>query len=185
MIPSHPSLARRESALVVLVDVQERLFAHLADAERMAGRAEIVLKAAQRLAIPILRTEQNPRALGATIPELAAAAGGVPILKTTFSAMGAEAFAEALFASQKDQVVIMGAEAHLCVVQTALDVVASGYRVFVPEDAVSSRAQKDTTAALARLVQAGVQVLPTESLLFEWLRDYRHEAFREIQGWIK
>jgi hypothetical protein len=140
----------------------------------------ILLEAAALLEIPVLVTEQYPKGLGPTVADVAAKVprDAVRIEKTAFSGC-------AVLPLNRPQVVVVGMEAHVCVLQTALELAASGSEVFVVADAVCSRAESNYANALARLASAGVIVTNTESVLFEWLRDAAHEQFRAISKLVR
>lgn len=178
----HRDLARADDSLVVLVDVQERLWSHIAGHEALGKRIGIVLEAARRLEVPVLATEQYPKGLGPTIPALA---GAETLEKHTFSCFGDADFAQRVQEHGRGQLVVVGIEAHVCVLQTTLDAIAWGHAVHVPFDAVGSRDPEHRDRALDRQAAAGAQVTSVESLLFEWMHSCRHEAFRDLQGLLK
>jgi nicotinamidase-related amidase len=174
------TLTRAAGSSLVLVDVQERLAAVMPARESVVRAAGILLEAAARLKVPVLVTEQYPQGLGATVPELCAKLpeGHVRVEKTRFSACGSLALA-------RPQVVLAGMEAHVCVLQTALELAESGHQVFVVSDAVCSRTEANRLNALARMQAAGIVVTNTESVVFEWLRDAAHEHFRALSKLIR
>lgn len=174
-----PSLTRAADSSLVVVDIQERLAAVMPQRESVLRATGILLEAAARLNIPVLFTEQYPKGLGATVPELAARfPEAARIEKTSFSACAALPLA-------RPQVVLAGMEAHVCVLQTALELAASGREVFVVADAVCSRTEANYQNALHRLRASGVVVTNTESVLFEWLRNASHEHFRVLSKLIR
>ncbi|HET8575955.1 MAG TPA: hydrolase [Methylomirabilota bacterium] len=185
----HPmTLARERTALVVL-DVQERLF-HAMDAdhrEEVMRNIKVLAAAGRRLKVPILVTEQYPKGLGHTLDELKHALGpGVePIEKVTFSCCGVEPFRARLAAAGVRHVVLTGIEAHVCVLMSALDLLASGYSVHVVADAVTSRTQGNWRLAMDQLRQAGAVVTATETVLFQLLRQADTEDFRELARLIR
>mgnify|MGYP000527776868 CR=1 FL=1 len=169
--------------VLVVIDVQERLFTAM-DAERrdeMVTNLKRLILAARRLDVPILLTEQYPKGLGQTLPELRALLDGVePIAKTAFSCCGADGFVDRLRALAADPVVLAGLEAHVCVLLTALDLLAGGFRVTVVADAVCSRRREALELGLAEARQAGAVVTSTETLVFRWLGRADTDAFREL-----
>ena len=183
------SLCRRESSALLIVDVQTRLAAAMpADARAAVLRnAGILIEAARALGIPIVQTEQYPRGLGATEPEIAERLAGRAqrLEKTAFSCCGAEGFDAAVCADNRTQWILCGMEAHVCVLQTALELHARGLEVFVVEDGVCSRTDTNRANALARLRQAGVIVSNTESVLFEWLRDAADPQFKALSALVR
>ncbi|WP_019864565.1 isochorismatase family protein [Methylovulum miyakonense] len=183
----NPVLLSAADSVLVIVDVQTKLTAVMAEATSMCTRAVVLLEAAQRLAIPVLVTEQFPQGLGRTervilakLPEF------TPIFdKTAFSCCAARGFSEALQASGRKQIVLVGVEAHICVLQTALELLSVGYQVQVVEDAVCSRNPNHKLYALKRLSQQGVIVTNYESVLFEWLRDAAHLEFKALSRLLR
>ncbi|HFB98616.1 MAG TPA: hydrolase [Bryobacterales bacterium] len=183
------SLCRAEDSILLIVDIQQKLAAAMPEESRLEvfRNAAILAEAARLLAIPRLVTEQYPKGLGPTDPALAPqlAAGVERFEKTVFSCCGAAGFTDRLKALNRRQVVICGMEAHVCVLQTALELAEAGYEVFVAEDAVCSRREANRRNAMERLRQAGVTVTNTESVVFEWLRDSRHEQFKAISRLVR
>jgi len=182
------SLCRQSESQLVLIDIQARL-AEAMDAglcERAIANSAILAQAAGQLGLPITVTRQYPKGLGELVPELgeALAEGQAMIDKTSFSCCGTDPFLQALEGGRR-QLVIAGMETHVCVLQTAHDLLARDYQVFVVEDAVCSRRALNHHNALARLRQAGAIISNTESVLFEWLRDARHEQFKTLSQLIK
>jgi nicotinamidase-related amidase len=175
-----PKLARAGESALIVIDIQERLASIMAERERVVRATGILLEAASRLEIPVFVSEQYPAGLGSTVPELAGKLpnGATRIEKTAFSACAA-------LPLTRPQAVLAGMEAHVCVLQTALELAAAGREVFVAADAVCSRAEANYSNALARLERAGVVVTNTESLIFEWLRDAANEHFRAISKLIR
>lgn len=183
------ALCRREDSALLIVDAQTRLAAAMPETERahLLRNTGVLIEAAKTLAIPVLQTEQYPRGLGPTEPELAERLRGIaqPLEKTAFSCCGADGFDAAACADGRTQWIVCGMETHVCVLQTALELHARGLQVFVVEDAVCSRTAANTANALARLRQAGVIVSNTESVLFEWLRDAGHPQFKALSALIR
>jgi nicotinamidase-related amidase len=167
-------------SLLVLVDIQARLVPAIADAEAMIANARRLKDAAGILGVPVLLTEQNPDALGTTVRELA---GGETIAKMEFDVTRREGF----LAHVPDgaEVILAGCEAHICVLQTALGLMAAGHRVRIVRDAVSSRRTENREAALARLVAHGADIVTTEMVVFEWIGTAAHPRFREVVRLIK
>ncbi len=182
-------VCRREDSALLIVDVQTRLAAAMSARARedVLRNSGILIDAALQLGIPIIHTEQYPRGLGATEPALAERLDGHAqrLEKTAFSCCGADGFDAAACADQRTQWIVCGMEAHVCVLQTALELHARGVEVFVVADAVSSRTEVNRTNALERLRQAGIVVSNTESVLFEWLRDASHPQFKALSALIR
>jgi len=182
-------LARSADSVLVVIDLQERLAAAMVPAARtgVIRNTRILLEAAARLGIPILVTEQYPKGLGPTAaPIVEMLPTGTPRLeKTCFSCAGTEPFSTVLQGCGRTQVILSGMEAHVCVLQSALELRGVRQGVFVVEDACCSRNQKHHANAMHRLRTAGVVVTNTESVVFEWLRDARHDHFKAISGLLR
>jgi nicotinamidase-related amidase len=174
--------------VLVVVDVQERLF-NAMDAERrdeMIANVKILAASARRIGVPVVVTEQYPKGLGTTLPELRALLGdAAPLVKTAFSCCRADGFADRLRASGADHVVLVGLEAHVCVLLTALDLAAQGLRVSVVADAVCSRRAASVETGLAEARQAGAVVTSTETVVFRWLGGADSDAFRELSKLLR
>jgi nicotinamidase-related amidase len=182
-------LCRREDSALLIVDVQTRLAGamHTAARTMVLRNAGILIDAAKALGIPIVQTEQYPRGLGPSEPALAERLEGAAtrLEKTAFSCCGAEGFDAAACTDGRTQWIICGMEAHVCVLQTALELHARGLQVFVVEDGVCSRTEANRANASARLRHAGVIVTNTESVLFEWLRDAADPQFKALSALIR
>ena len=177
-------LSNAPECLVVVMDVQQKLTAAMPNGvrERVLARINILLTTANTLSVPIMVTEQYPKGLGHTEPALSEQLAGVVrvIEKTSFSAMNATGFAEHVEQSGRNQIILVGMETHICILQTALDMQAAGFQVFVVEDAVSSRSKANQYNALQRLRGAGVIVTNVESVFFEWLGDASQAEFKTL-----
>jgi len=175
---------------LLVIDLQERLVPAIRNGERIVSRAGILLQSAARLGVPVTVTEQYPKGLGPTVPAVTAdlPALSVTLPKMSFSAAADSTIAErvaALRARGCDQVVICGAEAHVCVLQSALGFRMTGLEIAVVADAVSSRDESSIIAARARLIQAGCPWVTTEMVLFEWLAKAGTDAFRALSPLIR
>lgn len=184
-----PFLVSPDESLLLVVDMQARLAGAMepTDYQQIRGNVAILVKAAVLLGIPLLATEQYPKGLGATDTELAALfpADLTPIDKTSFSCCAVPDVQTTIASSGRHQLLVVGMEAHICVLQTALELSSQGYSVFVPEDGVCSRNPAHRSNAMARMRASGVLVTLTESVLFEWLRDATHEHFKAVTGLLK
>lgn len=179
------TLIRRAHSQLLLVDYQTRLAPAIHQGEAAIGQALRLMKAARRLGAPIRATEQAPGRIGPTVDALAGLLTESEIFsKTHFSAAREPGF-DAHLAPDRPQIVIGGMEAHVCVLQTAMDLRRAGCQVFVVADAVGSRLEADKAAALARMREAGIAVVTAEMVLFEWLEDARDPAFRDLLPVIK
>jgi nicotinamidase-related amidase len=183
------SLCEADNSQLVIVDVQQRLVAAMPaePLELMTKNSALLLDAAAILGIPTLCSEQYPAGLGPTIPAIAEHLPGdlETIEKTCFSCAGAEAFQQSVENSGRRQIVLAGMESHVCILQTAVQLAQQGLEVFVVEDAVCSRKKIHHCNAMERMRQAGVIITNTESVIFEWMRDARHEHFRKISALLK
>jgi nicotinamidase-related amidase len=178
-------LEQNRSALL-LIDVQERLFPHIHNHQDMLVRIDLLLSAAGLLNIPVLATEQYPRGLGKTIEEIHRMVPDLqPLEKVDFSCMPAPGFKDRLVALQRRQIIVTGIETHICVTQTALDLIANGEEVFVVADATGSRRLLDSETALRRLDRSGAIITTAESVVFEWLRRAGTEPFKALQPKLK
>jgi nicotinamidase-related amidase len=176
-------LLTAKGAAVLLIDLQERLVPAIADGDVMVARSARLAEAAALLDVPVLATEQYPKGLGRTVPALA----GYPratLEKTAFSASTAPGF-DGLIPAGTREIIIAGCEAHVCVMQTVLGLLGSRLRVIVAADATGSRDPADKALAIDRARQHGAEVVSTEMVLFEWLRDASHPAFRSVQKLLK
>jgi nicotinamidase-related amidase len=181
-----PEVLDRNRSVLLLIDVQERLFPHVYEHQRMLTRVDLLLTAAKLMQVPLLLTEQYPKGLGNTIDEIRQAVPEVdPLVKMDFSCVPATGFKEKLSSLHRDQIVLAGIETHVCVAQTALDLASQGESVFIVADATASRRPLDAQTALQRLNQSGVAVITAEAVVFEWLRRAGTEEFRTIQPKLK
>jgi nicotinamidase-related amidase len=175
-----------QDCCLVVVDLQGKLAQLMGDKEALFKNVQILIQAARILEIPILWCQQVPEALGPTVPEIAAFLAGVgPINKASFSCCGQEQFNAQLNTLGKEQVLLCGIETHVCIYQTAMDLMEGGLDVTVIGDAVSSRTERNRHIALNRLAAEGAHVSSTEMALFELLKTARHPHFREIAKLVK
>ncbi|MFA9459211.1 isochorismatase family protein [Thiohalorhabdus methylotrophus] len=183
------TIARAENSVLAVVDIQEKLAPAMnPDVRRevLAG-VGVLLQAAETLDVPVIATEQYPKGLGATLPEVSDQfPQNVQVLsKDSFSCCGESAFSGALEATGRSQVVLLGMEAHVCVLQTALELRGAGYTPFVAEDGICSRRADHKENALHRLRSNGVQVANVESILFEWLQQAGTDSFKKLARLIR
>ncbi len=181
-----PVIADVGLSQLVVIDVQEKLSAAMpAEPLRlMLKQSQILLQAAKLLAVPVILTEQYAKGLGSTVNELRNLTEVKAIDKTAFSCCQVASF-NRLLVGDKPQMILLGMESHICVLQTALDLLARGKQVFVVEDAVISRHSDHKHNALARLRQAGCIITNAESVLFEWLRVAQGDNFKTISQLIR
>lgn len=174
-----------KASVLVLVDYQARLMPAIHRADEAAALAVLLAQAARLLDIPVIGTEQNPAGLGPNVAAVKA------VCAHTLSKMHFDACADGLVPALQaarpgcSEVVVAGCEAHVCLLQTALGLGRAGLRVWVVENACSSRRPADHAAAMRRLAQAGATVVTHEMVLFEWLADCTHPRFREVLKLVK
>ena len=183
----HPKILDRNQAVLVVVDFQEAFRSPINDFAQIASRISIAVRGFQILNLPIIITEQYPKGLGRTSEEILFS---LPpdfevIEKTAFSSCGASAFMEKLRASGATQIALCGLEAHVCINQTAHDLLNENYEVHLLTDCVSSRFTQDKETALRKMQGNGVVPSSVEMALFELMTDAKHEQFKEIQALIK
>lgn len=184
---SHPKILDRDKTALVVVDLQEVFRSVISDFAMIASRSSVALRGFRILNLPVIVTEQYPKGLGRTAEELLFS---LPpdfevVEKTTFSSCGARGFIEQLRSANISQVVLCGLETHICVNQTAHDLLSEGFEVHILTDAVGSRYTQDREAGLKKMFQSGAIPSSVEMALFELLRDSKHEQFKEVQNLIK
>lgn len=187
-----PELMSRDDTVLLVVDMQERLVPVVRNPERLVWNVGRLLQGAKLLGIPAVASEQYPRGLGATLPDIVAGlaatrdwgAAAIPA-KLTFSAYGCPAVRERLAALERPNVLVCGIETHVCVLQTVFDLAHAGYRVFLAEDAVESRSDADRATALRRMEAAGATVTTVESALFEWCFEAGTPEFKQVSQLVK
>ena len=179
-------LIKPEDSCLVVIDIQDKLVPAMQAPAKVIRNTALLMKAAERLGIPILMTEQYPRGLGRIVPQLQDVAPSAQVIeKIHFSCMHEEAFREAFLATGRKQAVITGMEAHICVMQTGADLMEQGFEIFVVTDATSSRTLESEKACLDRLGASGAGIVTTEMVVFEWLGRAGTDAFKELLPLIK
>lgn len=178
-------ISQTHSSLLV-VDIQERLAPAIWERDRLIVNAGILMRAAEDLSVPVLLSEQYPQGLGGSVEQIAALAPPDSVIsKIQFSCMGNTEFASRFESLQRSQAVVVGMESHVCVLQTVDGLLEAGKDVFVVEDAVSSRTQRNHIAALERMRAAGAVIVTTEMVVFEWLGQAGTPQFRRLSALIK
>lgn len=174
-------------AVLVVVDLQERLLPAIFEKERVVKNALLLMKAAELLGVPVVMTTQYRRGLGEIVPEVAAAAPGVaPLDKLSFGCFGDEAFLARLKSlTGRDQLLVAGIESHICVTQTVLGALEHGYHVHVASDATSSRSEANWKVGLERMQAAGALISSAEMALYELLRRSDADAFKKLLPLLK
>jgi nicotinamidase-related amidase len=175
-------LLDRARSLLLVIDLQEGYRGKLHEEARTLAGARRLLQAAAVLGVPVVLTEQYPKGLGATRPEIAECLppDAVRFEKTSFSCLAAPGVREHLAASGRDQVVVAGIETHVCVGQTIQDLLAHRFEAHPVRDAVSARFALDDETGWARALAAGARPATSEGVLFEWLRDARAPEFKAV-----
>ena len=169
---------------LLLIDVQERINGVMVDQSHLS-RQQVLLEAFGVLDLPVVTTEQYPKGLGPTLPDLADRLPSPAVEKMTFSCARQPEAMQAIEATGRKQIVVTGIETHVCVLQTALDLLDRGYDVHVPHDAVNSRRAKDKEWALHRMLAAGAVITATESALFELLERCGTDQFKAVSKMIR
>ena len=179
-------MLKMENVSLLIVDIQGNLAHAMHEKELLFKNMQKLIKGIQVLGLPILWVEQNPQGLGPTIPEIADILSNIqPISKMSFSSCRNDRFMQALKALNRKQVLIAGIEAHICVYQTAADLVDLGYEVQVVTDAVSSRNLVNKEIGLQKMRDSGVSLTSVETALFELLKVAEGEQFKEILKIVK
>ena len=171
---------------LLLIDIQARLAPATAESGQVIARTRILIEAARRLAVPILVSEQYPQGLGHTVEELQPLPEAAQVIaKTAFSAAREPRFMSALRGLDRQQLVLCGMETHVCVLQTALDLVDQGFAVHVAADAVGSRQHARRELGLARMRHAGCTIVDSEMVVFEWVAQAGSDEFRALSRLIR
>ena len=179
-------LIKSDASCLIVIDMQERLVPAMQAPARTLKNTRLLIATATRLGVPVMLTEQYPKGLGPTVREIASAADDLPVYeKLHFSCMEEPKFAAAFKANGRRQAIITGMEAHICVMQTAAQLMEQGIQVFVVTDATSSRTLESEKACLDRLQAIGAGIVTTEMVVFEWLAKAGTPAFRDILPLIK
>jgi len=179
-------MLKKDQAILVVVDVQGRLAQLMSDKEHLFSSLEKVIKGFKLLNLPIIWLEQVPDKLGPTIPEVAHLLSEIsPISKTSFGCMGSDEFKIALEGSGRKNVILVGIEAHICVYQSAAQLLKEGYGVTVINEAVSSRTLENCQIGIERMAQLGASISSVEMVLFELLQTAEAKQFREIAAIVK
>lgn len=176
----------KNNAVLLVVDVQGKLASLMHKKDRLYDNVNRMIKASKVLGIPIIWTEQIPDKLGETVPEIKKELDGVELLtKKTFSCCGGAGFNNKLKELNRKQILLTGIETHVCVYQTALDLIGAGYEVHLVKDAVSSRIKQNYILGVDKIKEAGAQLTSVEMSLFEMLKVAEGDEFKKIIGIVK
>ena len=176
-----------DNTRLILIDMQQKLLFAMHDPGAVLNRGLVLVQGLNALGVPATVTEQYPKGLGATVPELAGVlTADTPVLaKSSFSCFGADGFEETLDLARRPGLVLAGIEAHVCLQQTALDALNRGFQVLIPFDAVSSRRAAEAENALDGLRALGCGVFSVEAILFMLLRHAGHPAFKTVSKLVR
>lgn len=174
-------------SLVVLIDVQEKFVPAIPTVQNILPRQKLILKAASELKLSTIITEQYPKGLGNTVPELKELFQPEwPVFeKSSFSCFGSTEFRKELTKSPKKYMAVMGIETHVCLLQTVVDALNKGYKPIVLADTVASRNEYDRQIALDFMRQQGAMIITAEAFLFMLMKDSGHPAFRAVSKLLK
>jgi len=184
-----PLLMNSHDTAVVVIDVQEKLIGHIADHKRISWNISRILAGAKALNVKVCATEQYPKGLGPTTPAIAESIkADSPFeieTKTMFSCRECSQLVSAISESGIHNLMLVGIETHVCVAQSALDLLSAGFNIFVCVDAVGSRSSVDHRIGLRRMENSGVTLTTTEAALFEWCENANHPEFKTISRMIQ
>lgn len=175
--------ARRSTtadAMLLVVDVQDKLLAKIPNATAVVNSVAFLLDVARVLDVPCVATEQYPKGLGSSAAAVSDRLLQPAVPKTSFSCCGTTAVWDRIRSTGKRDLVLTGIEAHVCVAQTALDLIEAGYHVTLPVDAIASRHKLDYEVAVRRLERAGAIVSTAEAVAFEWIADAADPKFKMV-----
>lgn len=182
------NLPNAADPVIIAVDLQERLMPSVYNTDEVTARAKVLLAGAAEIGVPVIATEQYPKGLGNTVPEIAelfTPEKNTVVAKTSFSVFGEENFKNALSQLHPNTLIFCGVETHVCVLHSVFNALEAGYNVIIAADAVSSRKESEKILALESARQAGAWVLSTESILFLLLKNSQHPAFKAVSKLIK
>jgi nicotinamidase-related amidase len=174
------------NTVLIVIDVQEKLARVMHERDTMVANLQKLVKGIKVLGVPVIVTEQYPKGLGPTIPEIASLLQGVPVIpKTSFSCWNDDAFLRSFKSMNRKQVLISGIEGHVCVYQTVCDLVSNGFETYVVTDTITSRTPENRQLSITMMQQAGAHLTGVEAALFELLKVAEGERFKEISRIIK
>lgn len=181
---AHPTQMSAGDTGLLVIDVQEKLMTKIPGADALVRNVAFLIDGARLLGVPVQATEQYPKGLGPTMPELAKRLPDRPE-KLAFSCCAVPGVVEGFRRAARPKVVLAGIESHVCVQQTALDLLALDFRVYLAVDAIASRASQDHELALRRLERAGAILTTCETCIFEWTGGANHPQFKEVSRLVQ
>ncbi|MBS4959987.1 MAG: hydrolase [Clostridiales bacterium] len=175
-----------KNSLGIIVDYQEKLTPVIYKNEKIVNNATVLIKGLETLKLPLIISEQYPKGLGKTIQPIAdAAKNAITLPKTAFSCWQDNKIRQAILKTGKKDVILCGIEAHICVLQTAIDLIANGYHVYLVEDCIGSRTKQNKQSAIRRAMMEGIHITTYEAILFELLVEAGSDQFKTISNLIK
>lgn len=178
-------VAQSDRSLLLIVDIQPSFMNGIEGSDRVLRRGEFLVRTANELGIPVLATEQYPERMGGTDERFLDLLTEPPFPKMVFSCLGCDSVLDYVRKHNKQQIVLVGIETHICVTQTTLQLLELGYEVFVCADATSSRTTDRHEIGLDRIRSAGAQIAHTESIAYEWMNSASHPKFRDVLKLVK
>lgn len=173
-------LIERAQSCVLLIDVQEKLFPLIHQSGELLKKLEWITKLTEFLQVPIFTTEQYPQGLGGTLPELKKYTQEAAYEKLTFSIMGDDTINDAVETMDATDLIVVGIESHVCVMQSVLDLLETEKNIYVVNDCIGARNEKDHLLALDRMKDMGAEIVSREMVLFEWLRQAGTDEFKSV-----
>ena len=184
MIFRSPHLLDRESSALLVVDVQQKLIPVIENGPTVVANSAKLMEAASILGVPVLVSEQYPKGLGPTVEELDTSKAAIVEAKTMFSCRGCPEILRLLEKQGVKSVLLCGVEAHVCIAQTAFDLLAIGLQVHVAVDAIGSRSAADHQTAVSRMAFHGIVATSTEAAIFEWCETSTAAEFKQISSLV-
>ncbi|MBY5959563.1 hydrolase [Membranicola marinus] len=179
------AIPTRDNTALIIIDVQERLLPVISEGDELIRNVNILISGARIIGIPLLFTEQYPKGLGPTCASVQKESGDQVVEKISFSCMGNSTFVEEIKKLNANHLILAGAEAHICVLNTALDALDQNYTVHLVADAVSSLTPANRHFGIERLRQSGAMICTTEMILFQLLKQAGTDTFKRISKLIK
>lgn len=179
-------LIKENDCLLLIIDLQEKLLRHIHNQSFLINKSEILIKTFNKLSLPIIITEQYPKGLGKTDPRILSSIDEYSLIeKTSFSCAKDAKFTEQFKSFNKSQIIICGIETHICILQSAFDLLSKGYSLFIVSDAVGSRHINDTVSAIERMNKRNINLVTTEMVIFELLGNSKNDHFKYLSGLVK